>query len=480
MYNKQTHIHFAGIGGIGMSGIATILRHQGYVVSGCDLNTNQTSVQSLRELDCIVYQGNHTPHCITNTTDILVYSSAIANNHPEVQAARARGIPAIPRALMLAELMRTKYSIAIAGSHGKTTTTSLVSHILIEAGLDPTVIVGGYLQNISHNARIGESDLLVAEADESDRSIIHLKATFGLITNIDFEHVETYRNLLDIQNTFSTFLDNLPFYGRAIICADDPNTQTLLPLEHTPVTLYGCRPHADIRATAIKLMSSSSEFTVHKHNKELGRVHSNLPGHHNVLNTLGALALTDALEVPFDTATRALATFTGVDRRFSYRGTYREAEIFDDYGHHPREITCTLTVARARTHGRLVVAFQPHRYSRTALLWNAFIDAFLKTPPDYLIVTDIYAASETPINETITAQNFVDELKKTNPPFSVCYLPAHDSFSTIKKYLDTVLEPQDLFLTLGAGRITHLSHQLVCPADQSTYAHTHKVNYQQN
>src|SRR3990170_8155336 len=236
---KKSHVHFVGIGGIGMSGIATILKYQGYEISGCDLDLDQTSIENLRTIGCKVYQGNNTPRCQDTTIDILVYSSAVKKQDPEIISAQERGIPTIPRALMLAELMRTKYSVAIAGSHGKTTTTSLISHILIEANMDPTVVIGGHLKNISSNARLGEGDFLVAEADESDRSFLHLQATLAIVTNIDLEHLETYQDLDDIKQTFKQFLNSLPFYGKAIVCVDDENIRSLLPIPHIKIIKYG-------------------------------------------------------------------------------------------------------------------------------------------------------------------------------------------------------------------------------------------------
>ena len=461
MYKQNVHIHFVGIGGIGMSGIATILKYQGYEISGCDLDLDQTSIKNLRKIDCTIHQGNNTPACKSDAIDVLVYSSAIQPDNPEIVAAQQRGIPTIARALMLAELMRTKYSIAIGGSHGKTTTTSLISHILIEAQLDPTVIIGGHLKNISNNARIGNGDFLVAEADESDRSLLHLQATLAVVTNIDLEHLETYRDLNDIKNTFKQFLNNLPFYGKAIVCIDDKNIQSLLPMPHIKTIKYGLSPVADLKAHNIDLQPDHSTFTVVAKDtaKPLGSIRINMPGQHNVLNSLAAIALARELAIPFDVIQKAIESFKGIERRFSYKGTFRGAEVFDDYGHHPKEIHHTLLVARRRTKGKVIVVFQPHRYTRTDRLWDDFIETFLHSDIDHLIITDIFPASEVPI-QGISSQRLAQELQSRKPNFSVTYLPFEQSFDQIRKNLERNLENNDLLLLLGAGKVNKFADSL--------------------
>lgn len=459
MYRKKAHIHFVGIGGIGMSGIATILRQQGYTISGCDLDVTQQSAQLLKDIGCTLHAGNNTPECHDPSIEILVYSSAIRAHNEEILAAQRRGIPTISRALMLAELMRTKYSIAIAGAHGKTTTTSLVSHILIEAGLNPTVIIGGHLKNISTNARFGDGEFLVAEADESDRSLLHLHATLAIVTNIDLEHLDVYKDIDDIKQTFLQFLNNLPFYGKAILCIDDPHIQSLLPLSHLKIIKYGIDNTADVMARDITLAADHSRFTLLNHEEAVGEIHINLPGRHNVLNALGAISLAQDLNVPLEIIQRALAGFKGIDRRFSYHGTYRGAEIFDDYGHHPTEIYHTLLVARNRARGRVVVVFQPHRYTRTKALWDQFIEIFLTSPIDHLIITDIYAASEDAL-PGITSIAFVEALKKQNPTFSISYVPYEYDFTQIRSSLDACIRSDDLVLLLGAGRINQLAQYM--------------------
>lgn len=459
MYRKKIHIHFVGIGGIGMSGIAKILQQQGYSISGCDSNITQKSILELKSLGCTVYEGNNTEECRSLAADILVYSSAIAQDNPEIVAAQQRGIPTIRRALMLAELMRTKYSIAIAGAHGKTTTTSLVSHILIEAGLDPTVIIGGHLINISSNARMGQGDFLVAEADESDRSFLHLQASLALITNIDLEHLETYADLDDIIETYRRFLNNLPFYGMAFVCIDDKNVQKLLPMPHLRMIKYGLHQSADIKAINITLHADHSTFDLVYQTNRLGTLRIHMPGKHNVLNCLGALAICLEVGVPFDTIQQALEHFQGIERRFWFRGTYRGAEIFDDYAHHPKEIEQALIVAAKRAKKRLIVIFQPHRFTRTYHLWNDFLTVFHNTAIDKLIITDIYAASEQPI-ENVTSQLFINEFQKRCPEINSSYIPFDKQFKHLLKTIDDIVQPDDLILLIGAGRLTDLPQLL--------------------
>lgn len=451
---KKGHIHFVGIGGIGMSGIAKILKYQGYTISGCDLDLQQKNVEELLSIGCIVHKGNNIEACHDNNIDVLVYSSAIKNNDPEITAAQERGIPTIPRALMLAELMRTKFSIAITGSHGKTTTTSLISHILIEAKKDPTVIIGGHLKNISTNALWGAGDFLVAEADESDRSLIRLNPTLAVVTNIDLEHLDTYKDLEDIKATFIQFLNNIPFYGKAVICVDDPHIRSILPLNHIKMVKYGLSEDADIYASDIQLLKDQSIFKVFsKGNTDpLGTITMHMPGRHNILNALAAISVARDVGISFEDIAQALNNFKGIERRFSFKGLYKGAELFDDYGHHPTEIFNTLLVARKRAQKKLTVVFQPHKYSRTQSLWQEFIDLFAYSAIDQLYITDIYGASEKPI-ENITSEIFVKSLKLKQPACNVTYLPYEDSFASLKENIDKNIEEGDLILLLGAGKV---------------------------
>jgi len=468
MYHKNLHIHFLGIGGIGMSGIAKILKYQGYKVSGCDLDLNQQTVRDLINIGCAITDQHNSALCQDSSIDILVYSSAVSANSKEVQAARNRGIPTIPRALMLAELMRTKYGIAISGAHGKTTTTSMVSQILIEAGMNPTVIIGGHLKSISTNAQLGGGDFLVAEADESDKSLLHLQATIAIVTNIDLEHLETYNNLEEIKQIFLGFLNNLPFYGKAIVCIDCPRIRSLFPLpqiktikygiDHSP--LYDSALPADIYATDIELHPMHSTFNVWGKNQLLGNLTISMPGKHNVLNSLGAIAVGLDLNIPFQTICSALKNFRGVERRFSFHGTTSKgAEVFDDYGHHPAEIEQTLLVAKKRANGKVVVVFQPHRFSRTHKLWDDFVDLFSENNVDHLIITDIYAASEQPILG-VSSELLVQAIKTKKPSLKVSYVPISNDFDLIIKEIDQNSNQDDLLLLLGAGKINQIAKRI--------------------
>lgn len=464
MYSKKTHIHFVGIGGIGMSGIATILHQQGYIISGCDIDIEQSNIKKLASLGCAIYHGNNNPACFSDEISIIVYSSAVHRSAPEILAAQERGIPTIPRALMLAELMRTKFSIAVAGAHGKTTTTSLIAHILIELGMDPTVIIGGHLKNIATNARQGTGDFLIAEADESDRSLLFLQATVALITNIDLEHLETYTDLADIINTFKRFLDNLPFYGAAILCLDDPNIKKLFPINHRTIVTYGFDSSADIVADEYTLFPDYSTFTVHdrRHTKQKVSAILKMPGLHNIQNCVGALAVTTQLGIPLSDAAATLESFTGVERRFSFRGVSKTgAEIFDDYGHHPTEIVKTITVARNRTHKKLIVIFQPHRYTRTQALWNDFIETFATNAIDHLVITDIYAASEKPI-DFVTAENLTQAISKKFSGTSVSYISTKSgNYKELCAFLESVTQADDLILIQGAGNLYKIASLLI-------------------
>ena len=487
MYKKHKHIHFMGIGGIGMSGIAEILKLQGYAISGCDTCSNTQIITHLKEIGCKIYNEHNQDHI--KNADVLVYSSIIKKENPEVIKALKKGIPIIPRAIMLAELMRTKYGIAVSGSHGKTTTTSIISHILIEANLDPTVVIGGILKNISSNAKLGEGNLLIAEADESDRSLLYLNPSFAVVTNIDVEHLDIYKNLNDIKQTFKNFLARLPFYGKAFLCTDDTNIKNILPLPHISTVKYGLNNKANIFGEIINLKKAESIFDVYvdKHsayyqeltktqNKKikkfllkkendsnqdkikLGRVNLNIPGEHNVTNSLAAIALCLELEVPFKKIKKALKTFKGIERRFEFKGTFKKVDIFDDYGHHPTEIKNTLAIAGKRAKNNLHVIFQPHKFSRTQKLWDKFVTTFSKDKRiKTLCITDIYPASEKPI-PGINSKNLVLAIKSKNPTFKVFY---YQSYEEIIKKIPNDLEKEDLLITIGAGKINQVGEALV-------------------
>ncbi len=466
MLTKKSHIHFVGIGGIGMSGIATILKQSGHTISGCDPDTSQETVTQLRHLGCKVYTGNNSAQCDDATIDILVYIPMYATTIPavtaEIKQAQLRNIPTISRAHILAELMRSnQQSIAVAGSHGKTTTTSLISHILIASDIDPTVVIGGQLKNINSNARTGNGNVLVAEADESDRSFLELYPTIAVITNIDLEHLETYTDLDDIKRCFIQFLNNLPAHGKAVVCADDENIRSTL--HYIPVTTitYGIEHAADFLARDIILNADHSLFTVHTKNNDaaLGTIMLPIAGKHNIYNCLAAIAVAQELNITFEAIAKHIASFGGVARRFSFHGTYQGAEIFDDYGHHPIEIEYTLNVARKRTRNKLIVVFQPHRYTRTAKLWGNFLSTFATSNIDHLIITDIYSAGEYPI-PTITSKRLVQELTNLNPPFTIQYIPFEDDFTQIKEAISRSVGQSDLLLFLGAGKVHLIADEI--------------------
>ena len=464
MYKKREHIHFMGVGGIGMSGIAEILQLQGYTVSGCDSSIKTKTVMHLQSIGCIAYEGHHADHIAA--ADVLVYSSAISKDNSEVQAALAKGIPVITRAIMLAELMRTKFSIAVSGAHGKTTTTSLISHILIESNRHPTVIIGGVLKNIANNAMLGDSNLLIAEADESDRSLLYLNPTIAVVTNIDAEHLDTYVDIEDIKATFKNFLSRLPFYGKAFVCIDDPHVQAILPLPHINTVKYGFSTKADVMGNIVELTKSQGVFDVYntdpltKQKNLLGQVTLNIPGDHNVQNALAAIAVCLELDVPFAQIAQALSTIKGIERRFEFKGSFNGADIIDDYGHHPTEIRKTLAVAKRHKSKKLHVVFQPHRFSRTEKLWDDFVELFATGDSlfdiEELVITDIYPASEAPIAH-VTSELLVQAIKLKNPSLRVYYLASH---TAIEERLQRSLAPGDLLLTIGAGKAYQIGETL--------------------
>ncbi len=453
MYNKTKKIHFVGIGGIGMSGIAELLLNLGYQVSGSDLNESEIT-RKLTTLGGIIHVG-HKGRWVEGA-DVVVTSSAINPENPEVMAAKEAHIPVIQRAEMLAELMRlAKYGIAIAGSHGKTSTTSLVASILAEARLDPTVVVGGKVDSLGGNAKLGCGDFLVAEADESDGSFLKLSPVIEVVTNIDLEHLDYYRDLDHIKDVFSRFIEILPFYGVAILCFDDENIARLLPKIQRRVLTYGLSEQADLYATRIESRGLTTEFAVRFRGEELGIVKVNRPGRHTVYNALAAIAVALELDIEFSVITRALAKFDGVQRRLQIKGERAGIVVVDDYGHHPTEIRATLDAVRdGWPDKRLVVAFQPHRFTRTKALFDEFQTAFHRA--DVLVMTDIYAASEQPI-EGVSSKHLLAAIKEHGQR-KVHYVPAVDE---LPEMLGGLLEQGDLLLTLGAGNIVRAGERLL-------------------
>ena len=453
MYNKTHKIHFVGIGGIGMSGIAELLLNLGYQVSGSDLN-NSLITRNLAELGGRIHQG-HDGSWVAGV-DVVVTSSAISVNNPEVVAALAAGIPVIQRAEMLAELMRLKkYGIGIAGSHGKTTTTSMVSWMMSEAGLDPTIVVGGKVDSLGGNAKLGKGDFLVAEADESDGSFLKLSPVLEVITNIDREHMDYYDDLDHIKRTFLEFIDKIPFYGAVILCLDNENIADILPEIRKRKITYGFTAQADLSAEEIVSQNGRAEFTVRFRGEVLGTIDLAIPGKHNVHNALAVICVGLELEIPFPKICSALAGFQGVQRRMQFKGEGHGITVLDDYGHHPTEIRATLTaIKEAWPRKRLVVLFQPHRYSRTLKLLDEFKTAFHRA--DILVMTDIYAASEE-ATEEISTEILLAEVNKHGQRQTRYIAEVRDLAETL--YPD--LQEGDLVLTLGAGNIASAGETLV-------------------
>lgn len=453
MYGNIEKIHFVGIGGIGMSGIAEVLLNLGYKVSGSDLRASDTT-ERLQGLGGEISIG-HSAENLTNV-DVVVTSTAVQPDNPEVVEARQRMVPVIPRAEMLAELMRMKYGIAIAGAHGKTTTTSMVATVLTHAGIDPTVVIGGKLNTLGSNAKLGKGEFLVAEADESDGSFLKLSPSIAVVTNIDSDHLDYYSGGLEqIKDTFVEFINKIPFYGLAIICLEDRNVAECIPRINKRFMTYGLSSQADLRATHIRLDGFNTSFTAHYKGYRLGEISFKMPGAHNVLNALACVAVALELDVPFDKIQEGFAQFGGVGRRFTIKGEVNGIMVVDDYGHHPAEIRATLEAARnGWPERRLVAIFQPHRYSRTKELFNDFVTCFYDA--DLLMVTDIYAASEQPI-PGVSAERLVEEVR-LHGQRDVTYLA---DFKQVPEHLSGLIKEGDIVITLGAGNIWQAGEELL-------------------
>jgi UDP-N-acetylmuramate--alanine ligase len=443
---RVRHVHFIGVGGIGMSGLAEILRTLEFDVSGSDLREGETT-HRLKRLGVRIDVGHRTEN--VGNADVVVYSSAIHPDNPEVVEARRRGIPAIPRAEMLAELMRVKYGVAIAGSHGKTTTTSLVATILGAAGFDPTVVVGGRMHVWGTNARLGAGDLLVAEADESDGSFLRLTPTIAAVTNIDPEHLDFYKTHEAVKEAFVEFVEKVPFYGLAVLCLDHPAVQELLPRVGRRHVTYGLSPQADYSARALGHHKLRTSFVAYKHGKPFGEFVVQMPGQHNVLNCLAAVAIADELEVPLDVMKEALATFHGVARRFTIVADVMGVALVDDYGHHPAEVVATLAAARRAFDGRVIVVFQPHRFTRTHHLFDEFTRAF--NLADRLLLLDIYAAGEAPI-DGVSSERLARSIAE-HGHHAVSYVPDR---AEVARLVADEARPGDCVIALGAGDVTKL------------------------
>ncbi len=444
-------VHFVGIGGIGMSGLAEILRTMDFEVSGSDLKGNDIT-KRLETMGVRVIVGHRAEN--VSGADVVVYSSAILPDNPELVRARALDIPIIPRGEMLAELMRVKYTVAIAGSHGKTTTTSLVATVLRAAGLDPTVVVGGKVNALGSNARLGAGDLFVAEADESDGSFLRLTPTIGVVTNIDAEHLDHYGSHAGVKDAFVEFANKIPFYGLCVLCMDHPHVQEIVPRVGRRIMTYGISRQADFRAKNEQYLGFSTRFDAFKRGEPLGQFTVRMPGAHNVLNALAVIAVADELEVPLDVVKEAIAGFHGVQRRFTVvgqptierDGKKGDVLIIDDYGHHPAEVEVTLDAAQRGFERRVVVAFQPHRYTRTRDLFQEFTRAFNKA--DVLLLTDVYAAGEAPIAGA-TGEHLAHAIRAHGHK-NVTYV---GDKTQVPSALEKVVRPGDIVFALGAGDI---------------------------
>jgi UDP-N-acetylmuramate--alanine ligase len=446
LFKRVKDVHFVGVGGVGMSGIAEILLALGFRVSGSDLKASVTT-ERLQGLGARIFVGHDEHHL--DKADVVVFSSAVDPENPEVKAAVRRMIPVIPRAEMLAELMRMHTSIAVAGMHGKTTTTSMIAWILSQAGLDPTVVIGGKLDHLGGGARLGEGDLLVAEADESDKSFLKLYPAVAIVTNMDMEHLDCYKGMDEIRGAFLEFINKLPFYGFAVVCLDDPELRMIIPEIRKRFITYGFSPQAMFHGRKLSFEGGLSCCEVYKDKQLLGELRLNMPGTHNLQNALGAVAVSDVFDVPFEAAQKALSTFPGVQRRFTLRGEAAGVTVIDDYGHHPAEIRAVIQAARQIAPSRIAILFQPHRYSRTKALFDDFTTCFHDS--DLLYVTDIYAASEKPV-EGVSGKALAEAIYKRGHK-TVKYLG--DRGQLVSEVVEDLKEG-DMLITLGAGDVTHL------------------------
>ncbi|MBA3465214.1 MAG: UDP-N-acetylmuramate--L-alanine ligase [Deltaproteobacteria bacterium] len=467
MFRKQdTKIHFVGIGGMGMCGIAEVLANMGYRVSGSDMNDTEIT-RHLSQIGCTVVRGHRADNL--GEADVVVVSSAIKGYNPEVEAARARQIPVIPRAEMLGELMRMKYAIAVAGAHGKTTSTTMMHTVLMAAGYDPTAVIGGRVNSLGlANARWGKSDYLVAEADESDGSFLTLTPTAAIVTNVDPEHLDHYVTFDNVKKAFTDFCNRVPFYGMSALCLDNHGVGEILPNLTKRFTTFGITSQATYRARNVRPDGLVTRFMAWRHATELGEVVLPMPGNHNVLNALGVLAISDFMGIPFETYVKALASFEGVARRFTVRGEVGGVTIVDDFGHHPAEVKATLDGARRSFPGRrIIAAFQPHRYTRTRDQLAEFPRAFHDA--DKVVMCDIAAAGEKPI-EGVTSEALV-KLAREAGHKDITYVPKREDLAA---WLDQQAKPGDLVITLGAGNIQLTCNEIIALLEKRLGAATKK------
>ena len=451
MYKRIKRIHFVGIGGIGMSGIAEVLLNLGYSVSGSDIQKSEIT-DRLSRLGAIVGYGHSRDNL--RDVDVVVTSSAVKTDNPEVMEAEERLVPVIPRAEMLAELMRMKYGIAVSGTHGKTTTTSMIATVLSHGGIDPTVIIGGRLNSLGTNAKLGQGEFLVAEADESDGSFLKLSPTIAVITNIDQEHMDHYKDMEEVKSAYLDFINKIPFYGLAIVCLDHENVQSLIPKIKKRCITYGLTSQADIQAREITFAETQTAFEVLHSGEYLGRIELHMPGVHNVYNSLATITAALELDLDFETIQEGLNEFSGIQRRFQIKGLYKDVLVVDDYAHHPVEIRTTLNAAKNGWKKRVIAVFQPHRFTRTRDLYDEFLTAFYQA--DILIVTEIYPASEDPI-PGVNARALAEGIKEHGHK-NVFYI---SDKKKIASHLVDILKEGDMIITLGAGDIHKVGSELI-------------------
>ena len=444
MFRKVNKVHFVGIGGIGMSGIAELLLNLGFSVSGSDLNDSEI-IQNLRSKGAMIYEGHHAKNL--GDCEVLVYSSAVPEDNPELIAARGKNVTIIKRAEMLGELIALKQtSIGVGGTHGKTSTSSMIGALLSHAQLDPTLVVGGLVKNINTNSQLGSGDLIVVEADEYDKSFLQLKPTISVITNIEQEHMDCYDDLEDLHKSFAQFANAVPFYGAVLACLDSPGIQDIIPSIKRPVITYGFTSQADISAKNIQSKETKTTYSLYKQNQKCGKVTLNVPGKHNVLNSLAAAAIGFEMGLSAKTIIAGIGSYGGVRRRFEIKGIAGNVMVVDDYAHHPTEVSATLQAARDGWDRRIIAVFQPHLFSRTKSFYKEFAAAFMDS--DVLIVTDIYPAREKPI-KGVTGKLVFNAARSTGHK-NVHYIP---NLENLQVSLDGIIQENDMVITIGAGTI---------------------------
>jgi len=445
MFRNVKKIHFVGIGGIGMSGIAELLLNLDYEITGSDLHHSDI-IQNLKNKGAKIHTGEHNSKFIEDC-EVLVYSSAVRKNNPELVAAKKKGIIVIKRAEMLAELVAVKEtSIAVSGTHGKTSTSSMIGSVMNSAKFDPTLVVGGLVQTLDTNSRLGMGDLIIVEADEFDRSFLALRPTISIVTNIELEHTDCYENIEELQNAFIQFCNSVPFYGGVIVCKDSPSVKKIIPEIHRPLTTYGLSADADYRADNIKYSENNSSYNVYSKGKNIGKIELHVPGQYNILNSLAAVANALEMDIPFKTIQNGLNEYRGVRRRFEIKGVINDVMIVDDYAHHPTEVTATINAAKSGWDRRIIAVFQPHLYTRTRDFYSEFAKAFLDS--DVLVVSDIYPARESKI-EGIDGE-LVSKAAKDLGHKNVIYMP---NLKDLNMTLDEIVTSGDMVIGIGAGTI---------------------------